>query len=147
MVFKKIECRDKIAEVIQIAFSSDLPIEGCWGYTKDESTNISKINLNEKIQTQFTLATMRAYLEMNMTLEKDERYGAINLNELSRYSVEDGYEKVIYEISAIKESEYKAFIDEYKANSEDKDFDMGKHFQRRKEATLKREVTHWFKIV
>jgi hypothetical protein len=89
---------------------------------------------------------MRAYLEMNMTLEEDERYGAINLNELSREPI-GGLEKVVYEVSAMKELEYKAFIAEYKENLEKSDFDMNDHFARRKEATLKREVLHWFKVL
>jgi len=88
---------------------------------------------------------MRAYLEMNMTLSEHERYGAINLNEIKR-ELEDEYEKVSYEISAIKELEYNGFITEYKENLEKADFDMNEHFAKRKEATLKREVIYWFKV-
>lgn len=144
-MFKEIEGTDSIKEVIKTAFSTDLEVEGAWGYRKEESTMVGKSHSSEKSQTEFMLATMRAYLEMNMTLGEEERYGAINLTELSREVVDDTYNRVVYEVSAIKESAYKEFIEEYKANSGESDFDMSDHFARRKEATLKREVIYWFK--
>ncbi len=144
--FKEIEAEEDLANFIQVAFNADLKVSGGWGYTKALATIIEQGNEGSVAQIEFTLATMRAYLEMNMTLEEDERYGAINLNELSRV-VEGEYEKVIYEISAMRELEYKKFIAEYKENSEKPDFNMTEHFNRRKEATLKREVIYWFKIV
>ncbi len=54
-------------------------------------------------------------------------------------------EKVSYEVSAMKESDYASFIQEYKDNFEKSDFDMEGHFKRRKEATLKREIVYFFK--
>ena len=144
--FKKIEAEEDLQNFIKLVFNADLKVSGAWGYTKALSTVIEQGDEDSVAQIEFTLATMRAYLEMNMTLEEDERYGAINLNELSRV-VDGEYEKVIYEISAMKELEYKKFIDEYKENSEKPNFNMTEHFNRRKEATLKREVVYWFKVV
>ena len=146
MTFKEIEVEDNLEALIKMAFNSDLKLDGAWGYTQALATIIKKENSASHIQIEFTLATMRAYLEMNMTLEEDERYSAINLQELSREKVEGVYDKVVYEISAIKEREYKVFIAEYKENSEKLDFDMSGHFARRNEATIKRKVIHWFKI-
>ncbi len=144
--FKEIEAEENLDNFIKIVFNSDLKVSGAWGYSKPLATIIEKGNNGSIGQIEFTLATMRAYLEMNMTLEEDKRYGAINLNELSR--VTDGeYEKVTYEVSAIKELEYKKFIDEYKKYSESPNFDMMEHFNRRKESTLKREVIYWFKVL
>ncbi len=144
--FKKIEAEEDLRNFIKVVFNADLKVSGGWGYTKVLSTVIEQVDEDSVAQIEFTLATMRAYLEMNMTLEEDERYGAINLNELSRV-VEDEYVKVIYEISAMKELEYKQFIDEYKENSEKSDFNMTEHFNRRKKSTLKREVIYWFKVL
>ncbi len=141
--FKEIEAEDDLKNFIKVVFNADLNVSGAWGYSKELATVIEQSNNGSIAQVEFTLATMRAYLEMNMTLDEDERYGAINLNELSRV-VDGKYEKVTYEVSAIKELEYKKFIDEYKEKSEYPDFDMTEHFNRRKEATLKREVIHWF---
>ena len=144
--FKDIKAEEDLENFIKLVFNADLKVSGGWGYTKALATVIEQENQGSIAQIEFTLATMRAYLEMNMTLEDTERYGAINLNELSRVG-EGEYEKVIYEISAIKELEYKKFIDEYKENSENPNFDMTGHFNRRKEATLKREVVYWFKVM
>ena len=46
----------------------------------------------------------------------------------------------------MREETYAAFIDEYKEGYGKGSFDMEDHFKRRKDATHKREVTHWFDI-
>lgn len=146
MTFKEIEVEENLEALVKVAFNADLKLDGAWGYTQALATVIKDGNSTPTLQIEFTLATMRAYLEMNMTLDDDERYSAINLQELSREKVDHIYDKVVYEISAMKETEYKAFIAEYKENSEKSDFDMATHFSKRNNATLKREVIHWFKV-
>jgi len=146
MEFKEIEVENNLEELVKVAFNADLKLDGAWGYTQALATVIKPENEGSMAQIEFTLATMRAYLEMNMTLGDEERYSAINLQELSREKIDESYDKVKYEISAIKETEYKIFIAEYKENSGNAGFDMSDHFNRRKEATLKREVIYWFKL-
>ncbi|MDF1880256.1 hypothetical protein JHD50_02880 [Sulfurimonas sp. MAG313] len=142
--FKEIKPGDSIKEVIKAAFDTELDVNGEWGYTKELS---SLIKGNEQTkQVEHTLATMRAYIEMNMTLEKEDRYGSINLNEIKRKE-EGNFHKVSYEISAMQEDEYAFFINEYKQGHSKPDFDISDHFKRRKQATLIREVTHWFKLL
>ena len=68
---------------IKTAFDSDLPVTGSWGYTKDDVTIIEASNMPLK-QIEHIFASMRAYVEMNMTLQEGERYGSINLNEKTR---------------------------------------------------------------
>ena len=149
-MFEHIADDNPIAEVLHSAFDADLPVSGGWGYEKDTPTIIESSEEALPIrQLEHMLASMRAYLEMNMTLEKDERYGSINLNELSRETIEeDGniYDKVRYEISAMKETVYADFIEEYKEGYGKEDFDLEGHFSRRKEATLTRVMTYWFDI-
>ncbi len=143
--FKEIEVEGDLQSFLKSVFDSDFKVSGAWGYTKALATVIEKGNEGSVTHMELTLATMRTYLEMSMTLEEDKRYGGINLNELSRVT-EGEYEKVIYEVSATKELEYRAFMLEYKENAENPDFDMTEHFNRRKEAILKREVIYWFKV-
>ncbi len=86
---------------------------------------------------------------MNITQEEKDRYAAINANELSREeSQKDGlaYAKITYEITAIKENLFKKFIHEYKEGYEKEGFDLNEHFKRRKEATLTREIVHYFEV-
>ncbi|UFH59322.1 hypothetical protein [Sulfurovum mangrovi] len=147
--FKPLLHESNLKEIIKSAFDMDLPISGGWGYTQEEATIIHELNTMPLIQFEHTFASIRAYGEMNMSLPEDQRYGSINLNERDRETVtidNKKYEKVTYEISAMKENVYAALIDEYKEGYGKEGFDMEDHFQRRKESTLKREVIHWFDI-
>ena len=150
IMFERIADDNPIAEVLRSAFDADLPVSGGWGYEKDAPTIITPSEETIPLrQLEHMLASMRAYLEMNMTLEKEERYGSINLNELSRETLqEDGkvYDKVSYEISAMKETVYADFIEEYKEGYGKEGFDLKGHFSRRREATLTRVVTYWFDV-
>ena len=147
--FKQLIDENDLREIIKSSFDMDLSINGGWGYSQSDTTLIEDLNNMPLVQFEHTFASMRAYGEMNMSLPEEERYGSINVNEKIRDTIEESgriYDKVIYEISAMKESDYAVFIDEYKEGYGKENFDMEDHFQRRKEATLKREVTHWFDI-
>lgn len=147
--FEPLIHESNLKEIIKAAFDMDLPISGGWGYTQDEATIILDLGLMPLVQFEHTFASMRAYGEMNMSLPEDQRYGSINVNERHREKItidDKTYEKVTYEISAMKENVYATLIDEYKEGYGKEGFDMEDHFQRRKESTLKREVIHWFDI-
>lgn len=148
-IFQKIQSDDNIQEVIQSAFDIKLNISGGWGYTQDDALIIHDTNSVALAQLEHTLASMRAHLEMSMTLPKQERYGAINLNEIKRETLKTKtktYAIITYQISAMLEEVYAAFIEEYKQNQDSMDFDLNDHFKRRKEHTLLREVPFWFDV-
>jgi len=147
--FKAITSSDPIKEIIKSAFDLEVELSGGWGYSAKNATYIHSTNGLPASQFEHTLATMRAYIEMNMTLSEDERYGSINPNETSREIITvDGieYEKVIYTVTGMKEDRYADFINEYKKGYGTPTFDMDDHFKRRKEATISRVVEHWFLI-
>lgn len=148
--FKEIAAENNLKTLIKSAFDTDLPVSGAWGYSQLQATiigaNPAEVPLS---QLEHMLTSMRAYLEMNMTRTEEQRYGSINVNELKRETFcEKGitYHKVTYEITAIPEALYASFIDEYKANYGKEEFDLAQHFQKRKEATLTRIITHWFDV-
>ena len=146
--FEPLKCEDDLKEVIKSAFDTDLDISGTWGYTQALATVIHSANV-PIVQLEHMLASMRAYIEMNMTQDKASRYGGIDINEISReqQNIEEVlYDKVTYRITAMKEDLYTDFIKEYKEGYGTKDFDMTKHFKERKEATLTREEVYWFKL-
>ena len=146
--FKQLGSDGNLQEIIKSAFDANLFVSGSWGYTQALATVIEKNNI-PSTQLEHTLASMRAYIEMNMTQEKEERYGSINLNETSREQMKKGslvYDKVYYEITAIKEETYATFINEYKEGYGTNGFDLNDHFKRRKEETLKRNITYWFEV-
>ena len=139
-----------IKEVIQAAFDTSLPVSGGWGYRQDDATILEANSDNTPLtQLEHMLASMRAYLEMNLTVKESERYGSINLNEKSRKQHQDNgkvWDEVVYTLTAMKESDYAMFIEEYKEGYGKETFDMQAHFARRKEATLTQELTYWFDV-
>lgn len=148
--FNPLQENTNIQELIKTTFDADLPISGDWGYSKDKASIIEALPQGMPfLQLEHTLSTIRAHLEMNITQEEENRYGAINVNEIAREeSQNDGliYDKVTYEVTAIKEDLFKQFIHEYKEGYEKEGFDLNEHFKKRKEATLTRKVVHYFEV-
>ena len=139
-----------IQKLIKETFDADLPLSGDWGYSKEKASILESLPQGMPLsQLEHTLTTIRAHLEMNITQEEKNRYGAINANEKAREQISSNsaiFDKVTYEITAIKEDLYNAFIKEYKAGYENETLDLNDHFKRRKEATLTREVVHYFEV-
>ena len=148
--FNTLQENTNIQELIKVTFDADLPISGDWGYSKEKASIIAAVPQGMPLpQLEHMITTIRAHLEMNITQEEENRYGAINANEISREESKSNgriYAKVTYEVTAIKEDLFKQFIHEYKEGYEKEGFDLNEHFKRRKEATLTREVVHYFEV-
>ena len=148
--FNPLQENTNIQELIKTTFDADLPISGDWGYSKEKASIIAVLPQGMPLpQLEHMLTTIRAHLEMNITQEEANRYGAINANEISREENQNNgliYAKVTYEVTAIKEDLFKQFIHEYKEGYEKEGFDLNDHFKKRKEATLTREVVHYFEV-
>lgn len=148
--FNTLKENPNIQDLIKDTFDENLPISGDWGYNKERATIIHTLPNSMPIhQLEHTITYIRAYLEMNITQEKENRHGGINVNEKAREVISDdtaSFDKVTYEITAIKEDLYNAFIKEYKGGYDNGSLDLADHFQRRKEATLTREVIHYFEV-
>lgn len=146
--FEQLKSDNDLKEVIKAAFDADLAVSGAWGYTQELATIIESTDTPLK-QLEHMIASMRTYIEMSMTLTQAERFGSINLNEVSREQERVGdllYDKVTYEITAMKEATYTAFIKEYKEGLGTEGFDITEHFDQRKKATINRSVDYWFEI-
>lgn len=148
--FQNIKNNKGIKQTIDSTFDVDLALDGDWGYTKEQATIIKTLNPGMSLaQLEHMIVTMRAHLEMNITQEETNRYGGINANERARELISSDtatFDKVTYEITGIKEDLYHAFIKEYKVGYETEELDLNDHFKRRKEATLTREVMHYFEV-
>ena len=148
--FKQLQENTDIRELIKSTFDVDLALTGGWGYTKETATVITSLPEGMSLpQLEHMLATIRAQLEMNITQKKENRYGAINANEKAREessSDEGVFNKITYVLTGIKEERFNAFIKEYKEGYGKEDFDLNAHFKRRQEATLTRQVVHYFKV-
>jgi len=147
--FEKVSATEPVKEVILAAFDLPIEVEGGWGYSLEDAMQLLPPLMAPLPQMEYTLASMRTHIEMNMTLPEEERYGGINLNEKSRKTeIINGrvYEVVTYEVTAMKEVDYAHFIEIYKEGYGQEDFDLEIHFQERKEATLHRNITLHFDI-
>lgn len=148
--FQEIQNDKNIKHTVKMTFDVDLLIKGDWGYSQAQATVIESIeNAMPLKQLQHMLISMRAHLEMNLTQNARERYAGINANELSREGIKSNglaYDKVLYQVTAIKEDLYNKFINEYKENYGKETFDLTTHFKKRKDATLYQEVLYYFEV-
>jgi len=148
--FKRLQENTDIQELIKSTFDTDLPLAGSWGYTQEKASIIEALpDGMPLLQLEHMLTSIRAHLEMNITQEPENRYGAVNANERAREEIkseEGSFDKVTYEITAMKEDLYNAFIKEYKEGYGKENFDLNDHFKRREAATLTREVIHYFDV-
>ena len=144
--FKPLEKVDSIQKVIEDIFSIKLDISGGWGYDNNSVVIVNSLDMPiEQFVNLF--ASIRANIEMNLTLEEDERFGGINvtLQESKEFKIANkNYDVVTFKITAINEKTYANFIKEYKENYGKKEFDLEKHFKKRKEKTVVRVMDYWF---
>jgi hypothetical protein len=147
MEFKQIERVEDMSGLILEVFDVKLDISGGWGY--DNKNPIVVNSLDMPIDQFLNLfANLRANIEMNLTLEEDERYGGINVHFLDgeQFSIENRtYDHITFEVTGMREKEYATIIQEYKDNyGKNENFDMDKHFKKRKELTIKLVSDFWF---
>jgi hypothetical protein len=150
VTFNTLQENTNIQELIKETFDADLPLSGDWGYSKEKASIIAALPQGMPLpQLEHMITSIRAHLEMNITQEEENRYAAINANEIAREESQSNgliYAKVTYEVTAIKEDLFKQFIHEYKEGYEKEGFDLNEHFKRRKEATLTRKIVHYFEV-
>ena len=148
--FTKLQENSNIQELIKSTFDADLSIGGSWGYTKEKATIIKALPQGMTLpQLEHMITSIRAHLEMNITQKQENRYGGINANEKTREengSEGAAFNKVTYEITAMREDFFNAFTKEYKEGYDKEEFDLNDHFKRRKEITLTREIVHYFEV-
>lgn len=147
MEFKQIAPVDDISKVISEVFDVKLDISGGWGY--DNKTAVVVHSLDTSIDQFLNLfASLRANIEMNMTLEEDDRYGGINVHFIDgeQFSIENKtYDHIRYNVTGMREKDYAEVIKEYKENyGKNKNFDMDRHFKKRDELSIKLVSDFWF---
>lgn len=144
--FEKLPPVDDIAGVLEDIFSVKLDVTGSWGYDNNSALEVNSLDIPID-QFLHTFASMRANIEMNLTLDEQNRYAGINVTQVEskEFEIENKkYDLVTFKISAIKEKEYNDFIQEYKDNYGKEDFDLKKHFDNRAKATIEIQSDFWF---
>ena len=145
--FKRLPAVDDIAGVIEDVFGVKLDISGGWGYDNNSAVIVNSLDIPID-QFLYMFSQMRANIEMNMTLDEENRYGGINTNFVDgqQIEIEDKvYDMITFEITAMKENIYADFIQEYKDNyGKNIDFDMSEHFKQREANTIRLQSDFWF---
>jgi len=144
--FEDIKEFGRVQEVIKEVFGLDLDLDGDWGYDQNRALIVKDLSIPMK-QFENTFAIMRSNIEMNLTLPKDKRYGAITVHEQGRkQKTVDNiiYDIVTFKINAIKEDLYAKFIQEYKDGYGKEEFDIQEHFVQRQKNTIERYKDFWF---
>ena len=145
--FDKVPPVDDISGVLEDVFGIKLDVKGGWGYDNKTALEVGRIDVPVD-QFVHMFASMRANVQMNLTLEDEDRYGGINVifKEVKQFEIEDKiYDIFTFIITAMPEKIYADFIQEYKDNyGKNPDFDMADHFKRRKESTIEIESDFWF---
>lgn len=145
--FERLPAVDDLSGVIEDMFGVTLDIEGDWGYDNKSAVVVNSLDIPID-QFLYMFANIRANTEMNLILDEDKRYGGINVNliEGTQIEIEDKiYDMITFEITAMKESVYSKFIDEYKQNyGKNEKFDLDDHFKRRQENTVILKSDYWF---
>jgi len=147
MHFSRVNIDGTIQEVIESLFDMKLEISGDWGYSKELATIIIDNKSMPITQQEQIIASMRSYIEMNITQDEEHRYAGINVKEIKREEIVEEsiiYHKIEYKITGILESRYKKLMKEYKNGYETEGFDITKHFEDRDKATLNRTEDYWF---
>jgi hypothetical protein len=144
--FEKLPEVDDISGVLEDVFGIKLDVTGGWGYNNNTALQVQSLDipLNQFFQM---FATMRANIEMNLTLDEELRYGGINVTQLDHkeFEIENiKFDVVTFKITGIKEKIYNHFIQEYKDKYGKEDFDLENHFKQREENTIKIESDFWF---
>jgi len=144
--FENLPAVDDISGVIEDIFGVKLDVSGGWGYDNNSALIVKSLDV-PLVQFFQMFASMRANIEMNLTLDEDTRYAGINVTQLEHkeFKIEnDKYDILTFKVAGIKEKEYNNFIQEYKENFGKKEFDLDKHFKLREESTIKIESDFWF---
>lgn len=140
--FIKITEKGDIRKIIKDTFSVDLDISGGWGYDEKSAVIVHSLHV-DKEQFFGMFATIKATIELSILKQEEERYSGINPSIKNIEKIRD-FTKVDFEISAIKKRIYDELIKEYKDGYGKKEFDIEKHFKKRKSATLHVDMTCWF---
>jgi len=149
--FTKLNNEENMIEVIRQATNLDFKcnISGGWGYKKDDATIINSTNEYDIDGFELLLCTIRANIEMNITLDENSRYVSIAPTLLSqeiKTNGDDTYHCNNYTIEAVKELDFKRLSKEYKENYGKESFDMIKHFKQREECKISIKTIYWFKV-
>lgn len=145
--FEKLPNVDDLSGVIEDMFEVKLDISGGWGYDNNSAVIVHSIDITID-QFLFLFAKIRTTTQMNLILDKADRYAGIELNfiEGKQIEIEDKlYDMITFEITAMKEDKYLQLLQEYETNyGKNDNFDLDDHLKKCEEHTITLQSDFWF---
>ena len=138
-------------------YLGELPISGGWGYTKEDAL---VIDMNDPIVDknvpfngiglEYTFAQHRTYLELITGREEGDRFSDIQFETIGQELIhgDNGkkYDKLILNISALRNQDYKELKKSWENNVSNEEFDQDAHWKRDKQLRMRTKREFWFEI-
>lgn len=113
------------------------PISGGWGYGIEDAVVIEKPNNGRRfygVSLEYTFSKYRTYLELITFRERDDQYSGIQFStkrqELISGENEKMYDKLLIEISALRDKDFNMLKQAWENNLENPDFDREAHLKK-----------------
>ena len=148
-------------EIIASCFPSlkgGLPIQGGWGYAKEDACIIEKIDpLNisglpfDGVGVEYIFVEKRIYVELIVNRPTDQRFSGINWKLLEQKLTHENnrsYDRLSFEVTAVSDKDWKELKTEFEGPQGygTDDFDIDVHNQKRLEKTVQFVRDFWFDI-
>lgn len=129
------------------------PISGGWGYNEEDAVVIEKPGDGlpfDGVAFEYTFSQYRTYLELITFREIDDRYSGIQFSTKRQelISGENGkmYDRLLIEISALRDKDFNMLKQAWENNLENPDFDRGSLFKQYKALQIVYIREFWFEI-
>jgi hypothetical protein len=134
----------------------EMPIQGGWGYTKDDAVIIDKYDPAidqtipfDGVKLEYIFARYRAYLEMITFRNDNERFSGIELELEVQTLINDEtgiYDKLVFNIIALHSEDFDELKEEWETNCNLDDFDIVAHQKKREKKLVHLQNEYWFEI-
>jgi len=140
------------------SLAAELPINGGWGYTKDDACIIDKNDPVvdpslpfDGVAVEYVFVEKRIYEEMIIFRPAGEQFAGIKWNLQEQHLIEkDGryFDKLIYEITAFPDNDWEELKAEFEGPQgyNNPEFDEEAHERKRQEKMLRFNREFWFDI-
>lgn len=140
------------------SLNGGLPIQGGWGYTKDDACIIVKndplVNPSstfDGIGIEYVFVEKRIYEELIIFRPQGEKFSGIRWNLLKQSTLHEEdrvYDKLTFEITALHENDWEELKAEFEGpqGAINPNFDMGAHEKKLQEKMVSYTRDFWFDI-
>ncbi len=136
----------------------ELPIQGGWGYTRDDAVIIDKNDPVvskglpfDGVSIEYAFVEPRAYEELIIFRPENDRYSRINTNTLGQKLTSHNnrhYDVLTFEVTALPDKDWEELKAEWEGPNgyTSHEFDLKAHKNKRDAPTIRYVTEYWFDI-